>query len=253
MDYREKVLYLLSKHNQDSNELKASISELQKQLNDYNQQISIMSKALNVPEFVDLDLPSGTKWMTKNLGAKRMWDYGYYFQWGSTVGYSDKDIKTHALWKYCPGNNEKEQADTEALKKWNEKYLSKSSGKLTKSVDAAFNLTNGAARLPSIEQIKELLKSTNAYIENNFQGSGINGMIFASKKTDSKYIFIPASGSASDGGIWDRGNYGVIWVAAPNPEDITKALAFTYNISAKNMYGSTHSRYEGLCIRAVLA
>lgn len=54
MDYREKVLYLLSKYNQDSKELKTSISELKKQLNDSNNQISIMSKALNVPEFSTL-------------------------------------------------------------------------------------------------------------------------------------------------------------------------------------------------------
>ena len=38
-------------------------------------------------EFVDLGLPSGTLWATKNLGASSKTDYGLYFAWGETTGY----------------------------------------------------------------------------------------------------------------------------------------------------------------------
>lgn len=252
MDYREKILYLLNQHKQDSKELKASISELKNALADVYTNVVSAVKTVEAPRFMDLDLPSGTKWMTKNLGAKRVWDYGLYFQWGSIVGYSDDDAKTHSLWKYCPGNNGKEQVDTEALKEWDKNHLFKS-GNFKQSVDAAFNYTNGVARLPSDEQIKELRTSTNIYIVNNFQGSGINGTVFASKKDESKYIFIPSSGAVFEGDILERTNMGVTWAATYNPNDTTQACTLTCNNSKRTIYNGFSPRYTGLCIRAVLA
>lgn len=39
---------------------------------------------LNGHEWVDLGLPSGTKWATMNIGATRVTDEGYYYAWGET-------------------------------------------------------------------------------------------------------------------------------------------------------------------------
>ena len=44
----------------------------------------------NGHDYVDLDLPSGTKWATMNVGASKPSDAGLYFQWGYTSG-STKD------------------------------------------------------------------------------------------------------------------------------------------------------------------
>ena len=47
-----------------------------------------LGETLGVPkrlEFVDLGLPSGTLWATRNLGAETPEDYGYYFSWGNVV------------------------------------------------------------------------------------------------------------------------------------------------------------------------
>ena len=38
----------------------------------------------NVDNAVDLGLPSGTKWATTNVGARKPSDAGLYFQWGDT-------------------------------------------------------------------------------------------------------------------------------------------------------------------------
>lgn len=38
-------------------------------------------------EFVDLGLPSGTKWATTNVGATKPEESGLYFAWGDTQGY----------------------------------------------------------------------------------------------------------------------------------------------------------------------
>ena len=39
-------------------------------------------------EEVDLGLPSGLKWANKNIGAQTVEDYGTYFSWGNTEGYT---------------------------------------------------------------------------------------------------------------------------------------------------------------------
>ena len=43
-------------------------------------------------EYVDLGLPSGTLWGTMNVGASKPSDYGLYFQWGDTQGYTADQI-----------------------------------------------------------------------------------------------------------------------------------------------------------------
>ena len=43
-------------------------------------------------DYVDLELPSGTLWATCNIGASKPSEYGLYFQWGDTVGYSPDQI-----------------------------------------------------------------------------------------------------------------------------------------------------------------
>lgn len=42
----------------------------------------------------DLGLPSGTIWMTKNVGANSETDYGKYFAWGMTEGFYGNEIDT---------------------------------------------------------------------------------------------------------------------------------------------------------------
>ena len=44
-------------------------------------------------EEVDLGLPSGRKWANKNIGAQTVDDYGTYFSWGNTDGYTVSGTK----------------------------------------------------------------------------------------------------------------------------------------------------------------
>ena len=45
-------------------------------------------------EYVDLGLPSGLKWATCNVGASNPQDYGLYFAWGETTGYTAEQVKS---------------------------------------------------------------------------------------------------------------------------------------------------------------
>ena len=50
-------------------------------------------------DYVDLGLPSGTLWATKNVGATNETDYGLYFQWGDTQGYTSEQVGVDKQWE----------------------------------------------------------------------------------------------------------------------------------------------------------
>lgn len=53
---------------------------------------TIATKSVDsVHSYVDLALPSGTRWATMNIGAEKETDYGLYFAWGETQGYFGKN------------------------------------------------------------------------------------------------------------------------------------------------------------------
>jgi hypothetical protein len=43
-------------------------------------------------KMVDLGLPSGLLWADRNVGAISEYDYGLYFQWGDTKGYTKEEV-----------------------------------------------------------------------------------------------------------------------------------------------------------------
>lgn len=54
----------------------------------------------NGHEWVDLNLPSGLKWATRNVGANTPEDYGHAYAWGETTPKSKYDFTTY---KYGDG------------------------------------------------------------------------------------------------------------------------------------------------------
>ena len=52
-------------------------------------------------EEVDLGLPSGIKWANKNIGAQTVEDYGTYFSWGNTEGYTVSGTKFLTVDEAC--------------------------------------------------------------------------------------------------------------------------------------------------------
>ena len=123
-----------------------------------NVSLSVGSKAVhynyqevdtNGFDFVNLKLPSGTLWATCNVGASKPTDYGLYFQWGDTSGYTAEQIG-------------KDKKFTEADYKW------LSAGTYTKYTgysdtlgledDAAYIHMGGRWHMPTYSQLNELIK-----------------------------------------------------------------------------------------------
>ena len=143
-------------------------------------------------EYVDLGLPSGTKWATCNVGADKETDYGFYFAFGETKGYSCfTDAKAFNWGDYkfsVNGSNAK-------FEKYND-----TDGKKVLDLcdDAAHIHMGGKWHMPTVEQIKELMHNTESTWVSNYNGSGLNGRLFTSKSDTSKKLFFPASGRVSN-------------------------------------------------------
>ena len=196
-------------------------------------------------DYVDLDLPSGTLWAKCNLGAEKETDFGKFFQWGDTQGYSDIDEHRFGWGDYRYGSSKN-------FTKYNENDTKLI---LDNEDDPVFVATKGKFKLPSKEQLKELIAHTNhewTIID------GVNGMKFwkmgTEEPTDSdSYIFIPAAGECLDGNHFDVDSWGYIWSASRYESFASRAWSMCFNAGdAGDIYVSDSSRCNGFSVRGVI-
>ena len=142
---------------------------------------------------IDLGLPSGRLWADKNVGAEKETDYGLYFQWGDTIGYTDA---SHSTWATCPGNGSNSDYNGISIEAWDAENLQSVNGiedsTLKIEADAATVNMGSKWRMPTIEDCAELYSYTNyeyAVIDE------VEGCKFISKADPSKYIFLPFAGA----------------------------------------------------------
>ena len=199
-------------------------------------------------KFIDLGLPTGTKWANMNIGATSETDYGLYFQWGDTVGYAGDEALNHSTWLTCPGNGGNEDYDVTSITVWDKEHLT--SGILKTDVDAAYVHTNGKAKMPTRAQYQELLDETDHSWVTDYNGTGINGMKFVNKTDSSKYIFIPASGNAWDGSFYNVGDYGSLWSSSVYTSGAQLASGLYFHSDSYGVFSSYRS--SGHCVRGVV-
>ena len=179
-----------------------------------------MQKKINY-NYVDLGLPSGTKWSTMNIGAEKETDYGLYFAWGETQGYSGiTDDKKFNAYDYKYGTSPSN------LTKYNS---TDGLTTLEPSDDAATVNWGGKWKMPTPSQINELLNTENCTIERvtNYNGTGVNGRLFTSVRNGNK-LFIPAAGCCFEGELHGVGKSGDVWSCALSSasEDYAQHLFF---------------------------
>jgi hypothetical protein len=153
---------------------------------------------INNKGVVDLGLPSGTLWAKCNLGAEKETDFGKFFQWGDVKGYNPDEGHNFNWDNYKWGafdNLVKYNNDDEKLVLDNED-------------DPVFAVTNGMFKMPTKEQLQELIDYTNHEWTSI---DGVKGMKCTNKNDDTKYIFIPAAGYCIDSVHNDVGFWGCLW------------------------------------------
>ena len=153
----------------------------------------------NNHEYVDLGLPSGTLWATCNVGATSPEDYGDYFAWGEI---SPKYSYTSTNYTYMD-----------------------SPDSLPLSADAASVNWGGDWHMPTIEQINELLDSSNCdWIFTTM--NGVEGQMVTSKYNGNS-IFLPAAGNIEDDVYWWQGRCACYW--SSDKSDIYSGRSYIMN------------------------
>ena len=232
----------------------------------------------NGKEYVDLGLPSGTKWAKMNVGANSETDYGLYFAWGETEGYTASQIPSKKKFNW----------DDYALIEDSGSTMSKYNDSDNKTVldledDAASVNMGGDWHMPNREQCIELFKETT----NGFVTSGGTFMQYAWSDTDGyssptsttaaisgwdtagyfffkksytsvtdaitaeDYLFIPAAGYCSKGGVYDVGDWGNVWSSSLNTGNVYCAWYFYFDNSEAGVYDD-YLRCGGRSVRGVV-
>jgi hypothetical protein len=154
---------------------------------------------------VDLGLPSGTLWANMNVGAKAQNEYGLYFAWGDTKGYSAESGHVFSWENYkwmAEGQSSWEHitkytyADGLTEGDWynmDYEFLGDNKTELILTDDAAHANWWGEWCMPTMEHVKELLDNTT--VEETTL-NGVRGYKFTSKYNGNA-IFLPAAGFIS--------------------------------------------------------
>ena len=203
-------------------------------------------KQIKEYEYVDLGLSSGLKWAKCNIGAEKETDYGDYFQWGEIENHGNSAYRcTHdkyynilntydTLTKYC-----------------NDSSCGIVDNKFTLDLedDAARANMGGDWRMPTRDEIQELLDNTDKEWIKDYNGTGVNGRKFTSK-TNGNYIFIPAAGLRSGSLSFYQGHFCDVWSSSVNILDPFNA--WDLDFSSGGSLVAYMSRGYGLSVRGVL-
>ena len=182
-------------------------------------------------EAIDLGLPSGTLWASCNVGATKPEEYGDYFAWGETKGYNSG--KTTFNW------------DTYFDSSYNKYNLSGGLTELALEDDAAYVNWGSNWRMPSLEQIQELIDNC------NWEWTTLNGVYGrkATSKKNGNSIFLPGAGYRFDASLGDAGSWGYYWSRTLYTSDANSA--YYLDFGSGSVYWNYYYRYRGRSVRPV--
>ena len=198
-------------------------------------------------DWVDLGLPSGTIWATRNVGASAPEDYGDYFAWGEIVPKDYYDWSTykwdkvyydadgywhHGFTKYCTNSYYGYNGFTDGKTE------------LDASDDAACAHYPGG-RMPSLEQIQELCDNCTWQ---RTQRNGVNGLLVTGPNGNT--LFLPAAGCRWEESLYYVGTYGVCWSRTLDSNYPGSACGL-YFCSGWDYWCDSNRRYDGRTVRAV--
>lgn len=188
-------------------------------------------------DYVDLGLPSGTLWATKNVGADTPEGFGSFFSWGETTPKSLYEWSTYKwcvagyelMSKYCTSaahgtvdnKTELEYEDDAAYVNWGEEWC-----------------------MPTLSQMNELQTKcswrwTKMNGRNGYEVTGPNG----------NTLFLPAAGYRRGSSVSAVGSYGYYWSSSLVIGSSRHAYAMFLRsdvVDSKNNY-----RYIGHSVRPV--
>lgn len=195
----------------------------------------------------------GIKWATKNVGANRVTSTGLYFQWGDIQGYTASQVGNGSGQKYFNSRfvDYKFYAGTSSgVAQFNKYYTGDAKIHLELEDDSVKYNVGSEWRMPNDEDFNTLFATTTNTWVTNYQGSGVNGLLFTDKTDSSKTLFFPACGQAYSGSVRDTGSSCFYWSSL----QYNKTSAHTLNATSSSSASlSTKSKSFGLPIRGILS
>lgn len=194
--------------------------------------------------FIDLGLPSGTKWARGNIvpdgnGGYKIGeptDYGAYFSWGN--------IEPHF------SSNGSSFDDGYSFDQTT--YNSTPGAALTADIasndaahDAALACLGGSARMPMKEEFQELYDNTD---RERVTIDGVNGWKFMKKSDHSVFVFFPSVGHGYNASLLNTGSHGFYWFSSCYDSNSAFYLIFS---SSSISYTAGIERRRGFSVRAV--
>lgn len=196
---------------------------------------------INGHAYVDLGL--SVNWAACNVGANTSTEYGDYFAWGEVKQKRDYRWETYK-WskgtyntqtKYCMSNVD---GTVDQCKK------------LDMSDDVATANWGADWRMPTMEEVKELLDGCEWEWQTDYNGTGVAGRVGISKK-NGKLIFLPAAGYRSDTDFYVQGEHGLYWSASLS--DYSSGTAYNFEFNSIDIGRNGSRRFLGQSVRAVVA
>ena len=180
-------------------------------------------------EYVDLGLPSGLKWATCNVGASNPQDYGLYFAWGETTGYTAEQV-------------------TSKVRLFNEASYTGSaiSTDLTLEQDAAHANLGGKWRMPTDAEYQELINNCDMVWTDDYNGTGVKGKVFTSK-VNGNSVFFPAAGRGEYSSVNYVGRFG----RYQSTSCYSDSIALILLLDSGSQKVGTAERWEGYSVRGV--
>lgn len=195
----------------------------------------------------------GLKWATMNIGASQPSDYGLYFQWGDTQGYTKEQVGSGEGQKYFDWADYKHGNGTSSPGATGMTKYNATDGLTTLEAvdDAAVANWGGSWRMPTTAEFQALGNAVNTAWTADYQGSGVAGLVCTDKTDSSKTLFFPAAGACSDGRV--LGSVGYYWSSSLYTDDRQNAFFFGFNGYTGDVdWGLNFDRRYGFAVRPVV-
>lgn len=190
-----------------------------------------LTGSVNGHDWVDLGLPSGLKWATCNVGASLPEESGDYYSWGEVEPKEEYTSINSVTYKI-------------SFRKLKKSGIIDDNGILTKDHDVASVNWGEEWRMPTIEEIGELIDECKW----NFASfNDVNGYLVTGP--NNKNIFLPAAGFMQNSTEVNIGDFGDYW--SSSVEEDLSGIAHSLGYSSKSHGRRRYARYAGRNIRPV--
>ena len=194
---------------------------------------------------------NGPYWAECNVGATKPEEYGYYFWWGDTVGYTHTgsgwiSVKDGTSISFSSSGTAASTYGKDNAALLAEGWID-STGNLVAAHDAATAHLGAPWRMPTDAEFSALINNcTTTWITTN----GVSGRLVTGKGAyANRSIFLPAAGYGRDSGLYSPGSLGFYWSSTPSSGYSYYAWYLSFN-SGYFDHG-TGSRYYGRSVRPV--